>query len=210
MTAMSTPAAGALRRRLPPEVRVRQILDAALQEFSVSGYANTRMDDIAQRAQISKGGLYGHFVSKEEVLAALLDHGLRPIPIEPEHLMDGVASARELAERLVDHLHRILSQAELLTAFRLLLAESQRVPELIARWQQDAIGQEASLKRLLALAAERGLCRPAAVNKHPWLLLSPVVHAILISILAGKPPEPLRRQWREGHIELVCALLEPA
>ena len=77
------------RRRLPPAVRVGQILDAALQEFSQAGYAGARMDDIALRAGLSKGGLYAHFDSKEAVFEALLER-------LPE-------SGRYRAEALVDN-----------------------------------------------------------------------------------------------------------
>ena len=58
--------------------RVGQILDAALQEFSAAGYTGARMDDIALRAGLSKGGLYAHFASKEEVFEALLARYLCP------------------------------------------------------------------------------------------------------------------------------------
>lgn len=73
------------RQRLPPTVRVGQILDAALQEFSAAGYTGARMDDIALRAGLSKGGLYAHFASKEEVFEALLarylaHRGSTPVP----------------------------------------------------------------------------------------------------------------------------------
>lgn len=47
------------RRRLAPQVRVAQILDAALVEFSERGFAATTMDDIGRRCGLSKGGLYG-------------------------------------------------------------------------------------------------------------------------------------------------------
>ena len=57
-------AAPAGRRRLTPQVRMAQILDAALAEFSERGYAATTMDDIARRSGLSKGGLYAHFASK--------------------------------------------------------------------------------------------------------------------------------------------------
>ena len=63
---------GTQRRRLAPALRVAQILDAALQEFSASGYAGARMDDIALRAEPVKGGLYAHFSSKEAVFEALI------------------------------------------------------------------------------------------------------------------------------------------
>ena len=38
---------GTQRQRLPPTVRVGQILDAALQEFSAAGYAGARMDAVS-------------------------------------------------------------------------------------------------------------------------------------------------------------------
>ena len=44
------------------------IIQAALNEFLEKGYEGTSMDAIALRAGISKGGLYHHFKSKEEIL----------------------------------------------------------------------------------------------------------------------------------------------
>ncbi|ANY16097.1 TetR/AcrR family transcriptional regulator [Bordetella pseudohinzii] len=197
------------RRRLPAEVRVSQILDAALAEFSARGYAATRMDDIARRAQLSKGGLYGHFTSKEEVLAALLDQWLKPAPIDPQAMLEGVGSLRELAERFVDSIHGAFAQPALMSTFRLLMAEGARLPELIDRWRSDSRRQQQALAELIALAAERGLCRPEAA-RHVWLLLSPVVHALVIGIISDQDAAAREGYWREGHVEMVCALLAPA
>ena len=51
----AAPAVVPLRQRRPPEVRVLQILDAALVECSERGFAAARMDDIARRCGLSKG-----------------------------------------------------------------------------------------------------------------------------------------------------------
>ncbi|WZB73785.1 helix-turn-helix domain-containing protein [Achromobacter insuavis] len=69
-------------------MRVGQILDAALQEFSAAGYAGARMDDIAARAGLSKGGLYAHFASKEEVFEALLARYLSPPRLDARALVE--------------------------------------------------------------------------------------------------------------------------
>ncbi|AJX34943.1 TetR/AcrR family transcriptional regulator [Burkholderia oklahomensis] len=66
------------RCRLPADVRVNQILDAALAEFSASGFAGARIDDIAARAGMSKGGVYTHFGSKDEIFDALIERSLMP------------------------------------------------------------------------------------------------------------------------------------
>ncbi|AOJ73315.1 MULTISPECIES: TetR/AcrR family transcriptional regulator [Burkholderia] len=66
------------RCRLPADVRIHQILDAALAEFSASGFVGARIDDIAARAGMSKGGVYTHFGSKDEIFEALLERSLMP------------------------------------------------------------------------------------------------------------------------------------
>lgn len=43
------------------------IYEAALKNFSKSGYANTKMEDIAKTADVSKGTLYLYFQSKEDL-----------------------------------------------------------------------------------------------------------------------------------------------
>ena len=66
----------ALQRRLPPALRVQQILDNALLEFEGHGFQAARMETIAQRSGLSKGGLYAHFDSKEQLFEALLTRSI--------------------------------------------------------------------------------------------------------------------------------------
>ena len=43
------------------------IVSKALQLFSVKGYYNTSISDILEATGLTKGGLYGHFASKEDI-----------------------------------------------------------------------------------------------------------------------------------------------
>ena len=61
------------RSRAPREVRRAQILEAALRCFSEGGYHATSMDDLVAASGLSKGSLYWHFESKEDVFLALFD-----------------------------------------------------------------------------------------------------------------------------------------
>ncbi|MDI3313331.1 MAG: TetR/AcrR family transcriptional regulator [Mycobacterium sp.] len=63
-------------KRLPRAVREQQMLDAAVQMFSVNGYHETSMDSIAAAAQISKPMLYLYYGSKEELFGACLNREL--------------------------------------------------------------------------------------------------------------------------------------
>jgi AcrR family transcriptional regulator len=63
-------------KRIPRAVREQQMLDAAVQMFSVNGYYETSMDAIAAEAQISKPMLYLYYGSKEDLFGACLNREL--------------------------------------------------------------------------------------------------------------------------------------
>ncbi len=66
-------------KRLPRAVREQQMLDAAVEMFSVNGYHETSMDAIAARAEISKPMLYLYYGSKEDLFGACLDRETHPV-----------------------------------------------------------------------------------------------------------------------------------
>jgi AcrR family transcriptional regulator len=59
--------------RLSRSARRAQLLESALEVFVASGYHAAAMDDIADRAGVSKPVLYQHFPGKLELYLALLD-----------------------------------------------------------------------------------------------------------------------------------------
>jgi AcrR family transcriptional regulator len=73
MTAASGGAQTARPTRLPRSARRKQLLAAAQQIFVAHGYHAAAMDDIAERAGVSKPVLYQHFPGKLELYLALLD-----------------------------------------------------------------------------------------------------------------------------------------
>jgi AcrR family transcriptional regulator len=52
--------------------RRERILDAAFSTFSTRGYRDTAVDDIAEAAETSKGGIYFHFPSKDAIFRELM------------------------------------------------------------------------------------------------------------------------------------------
>lgn len=57
----------------PSEVRRAQLFEAALQVCAEKGYHATRVEDIVERAGLSKGSLYHHFDSKQGLFLALFE-----------------------------------------------------------------------------------------------------------------------------------------
>ncbi len=72
--------------RLPRHERRRQLLDAALEVFVSQGYHAAAMDEIAERAGVSKPVLYQHFPGKLDLYLALLDESV-------DNLLDNLRDA---------------------------------------------------------------------------------------------------------------------
>jgi TetR/AcrR family transcriptional regulator, cholesterol catabolism regulator len=54
----------------------QEILRASARLFQQQGYDATSMNDVAAALKLSKGGLYHHFQSKEEILFNLMNHAM--------------------------------------------------------------------------------------------------------------------------------------
>ena len=54
----------------------QEILRTAARLFQQRGYHATSMNDVASALKLSKGGLYHHFQSKDEILFNLMDHAM--------------------------------------------------------------------------------------------------------------------------------------
>ena len=74
-----------------------RIVDAALELFAQNGYLGTSMSDIAKQLSITKGTLYKHFASKQEILDQIIQK-MNDLDLEraqaygmPENEADGFA-----------------------------------------------------------------------------------------------------------------------
>lgn len=173
------------RRRLPASTRSAQILDAALQVFADKGYAAARIDDIAAAAGLSKGGIYTHFKSKEEIFEALLTRVLQPPPPAAMPLPEGLRVTPEvLLARVIDPLYERLAQPQMLAVLRLLLAEGEKAPQAVQRWMAAAIDPyHREMEALVRRGVAQGLLRDGVLARAPRLLLAPLMH-LLIDLLA--------------------------
>ncbi len=75
------------RREREEKSRLASILEAAEKVFARSGYYQSRMDDIAEEAELAKGTLYYYFKSKDEIYLALLKRESQKIHEEIRRLI---------------------------------------------------------------------------------------------------------------------------
>lgn len=111
------------RPRLRRDQRRVQLLGAALEAFSHGGYHQTLMDDIADRAGVSKPVLYQHFDGKLELYLGLLESQSEQLTLALE---EALTSSDDNSERVAatvrayfdyvnapDGSHRLLFETDL-------------------------------------------------------------------------------------------------
>ena len=114
-----------------------------------------------------------------------------------------------MAEWLVERLHASLAQPATQATFRLLLAESERVPHLIEQWQRQVIEPHQALLRDTLARAGAWLGSDSVLLREPWLALAPVVHLMVMQLIFGADHAAQRSDPRAAHAALLTELLSP-
>jgi AcrR family transcriptional regulator len=79
------------------DITRQNIIDKAMQLFSVQGYFHTSIADVVKATGLTKGGLYGHFRNKEEIWYAVYDECVR---IWKGVVFEGVREIADPLERI--------------------------------------------------------------------------------------------------------------
>ena len=151
----------------------RRILDAATALFNERGYAGTSIRDITERLGMTKGALYYHFASKDELLHAMVAPLLDAVRAFLDGVPDGGTARPQDVRALVDLLD---ANAPLVRS----LASDLSAGEMRTRLN-GTIVDEATARRLVARARQKGwwrACRPDGVT----------------AARTGIPPTPQDRQ----------------
>src|SRR3954449_13192741 len=110
------------------------LLEAALQVFAERGYRDSSVDDIAERAGYSKGALYWHFSSKDDLFFALLEERIDRPWRETIDLLATAPATRDMAPEASASFGRLVDgQRELLLVNQEYWSQAAREPKLRAR-----------------------------------------------------------------------------
>jgi AcrR family transcriptional regulator len=164
------------------DARPGEILDAALELFVERGFAATRLEDVAQRAGVSKGTVYLYFDSKEELFKSVIRSGIVRAIEEAEQMVAGSdGSAADLLRRIYAGWWQHIGGTKLSGIPKLMFSEAQNFPEL-ARFYYEEVIQRSS--RLVASALERGIARgefrPVNVDYAVRALFAPLIMRALL------------------------------
>lgn len=134
------------------ERRTQEILEAAFRIFSIKGYHNTTMDDIAQEAGISKGTCYQYFTGKEDIFIATMEKTLGILLAEAEAAAGDSSDA--LARMGIEGLTFISKYRDLQFMFMGVVSEALGGNERLKRKAAEVFAQVAEF---LAKDIEKGI-----------------------------------------------------
>lgn len=170
-----------------------RILESALHLFADHGFGSTSVKAIAARAGVSQGLMYTYFASKEALLRAIFEEGLRDVwQTLPERTE---AEPLEALERLLRRSFQLVEEREslwrLLYSLRAQPAVLSRLGLEFESWNKQV---EARLRELCERA---GMERPATeakilfavidgANQHRVLSSDPYPVDDVIEVLLGK------------------------
>jgi AcrR family transcriptional regulator len=187
------------------------ILDAALDEFSARGFAATRLDDVAKRADVAKGTIYLHFKDKESLFQELIRSKMAPVVGTLEATFATDLPLRLVIDKAIDVFVREVYGSHRKHLIRLIISEGPRFPALAEFYYREVLSRILkSVRGLLRRALERGELADDTLIRFPQLIGAPGIIAIIWSGLFDRfEPLDVRAMMRAHFDRLLDARRQP-
>ena len=162
------------------QARRSSIMMAGLEVFSEKGYHLTAMDDIADRAGVSKPILYQHFPSKQELYLGVLDERVDVIVKQVSDAIESNTGNRARLEAAIACYYRLVDDAD--QGYRLIFesdfttnndvrARVEDVVSQVSRLVGNEVMRQTGMSMGEANILAGGLCGMAQAASWRWLRL---------------------------------------
>jgi len=182
------------------------ILAAAFEEFADRGFAATRLDDVARRADVAKGTIYLHFADKEALFEELIRMELSPVVAALENVSHADIPFRMITNQLIEVFAREIFETRRKDVIRLIITEGPRFPKLAEFYYREVISRVMeTIRAMMRRAYERGELKSNALVRFPQLLPAPGIVAVIWSGLFDRfEPIDIRALMR-AHFDMLLA-----
>jgi AcrR family transcriptional regulator len=172
-----------------------KIVDAALATFSKNGYDRTRMDDIAEAANVSKGTLYLYFKNKEELFYAISERNIRELKEQLSTLLTKSEDLISSAENFYENFRSNTSGTNVEKVFFEIIAESSRNLKLRRMLYEQRIKMLDVVTIYLDLQREKGLMRKDSNTKAIASGLISLYNGLSLSKVLGISETLNKQTW---------------
>ena len=183
------------------EVR-EKIIQAAVECFSESGFAGTKMEEIARKIDLGKGTIYLYFESKEDLFVAICEYYLDALKKQLSSLFASRNGLLADAETLYDNL-RSLEKGNQKVMVEMTV-ESTHNPRLKRALYEHRMQVNLAVLEYLQNQASRGLVRRDIHMPDLALALVALYNGLTISEMQGVDEELNRSAW----IAIISAVMK--
>jgi AcrR family transcriptional regulator len=175
------PPAGAPKFRRRKADRPGEIVRAALAVFAEKGFAAARLDEIAARAGVSKGGVYLYFETKEELFRAVVAQAIAPNMQAIRAMIAGHPGPfADLARAIPERISAVFEALPIGGVVKMVIAEAGNFPELARVWHdQLVVVALGALTEAVAAAQARGEVKPGDPRAYALQLVAPILLAVI-------------------------------
>jgi AcrR family transcriptional regulator len=157
------PSTGVTRRRLHPDDRRAELIDAGADAFASTAYDDVNMDDIAQRAGASRALLYRYFSSKRTLFAAIYRRAAEQL-LESTAFDPRANSFEQVTAGLEAHIAYFIANRHTVLAANVTLAGDPLIQAIIS----DELA-EIRHRMLAAFEIDESNRPVASAALHAWL-----------------------------------------
>jgi AcrR family transcriptional regulator len=183
-----------IRQRRRKETRPDEILAAALTVFARDGFSGARLEEIAHRADCTKGTIYVYFDSKEALFKAVVRKLITPSFRKVDTVLgDDTLDSRTRIERFVRGAFlEIVQGTSQASIMRMMIADGPRFPDLVEFYHAEIgrIGFEL-MRAALEHGIARGEIRPIDTQVAPLIIFGPITAELLRRLLGSDRVRPV-------------------
>ncbi len=168
--------------------RPQEITAAAFAAFAENGYAATRVEEVAQRAGISKGLMYLYFKTKEELFKAVIRSVvMRRVDALIEVVEGTGLGSEDFMRGPMAEFMKQVPGSPVAVVIRLLLSEGPRHPDLLDYYWENVVSRAlAAITRFIERGVDRGEFRKTGVSEFPQLFVAPMMLGMIWKLLFAK------------------------
>jgi AcrR family transcriptional regulator len=174
--------------------RPGEIEAAALEVFAERGFAAARLEEIAERAGISKAAIYVYYPNKTELFRAVVGTRAAPdIATIAAILETADLPFADLARAMLARMAEAMSRPGLRSLARMVIAEGRNFPEIAQLWHDAVVARAlAAVAAAIARAQARGEVRPGEPRLMAMSLIGPMMlGALWIEVMVPAGAEPI-------------------
>ena len=169
------------KRERRKDARPGELLSAALDLFVEKGFAATRVEEVAQRAGVSKGTLFLYFPSKVDLFKAVVRHHLTGLFNEWNAEFDSYqGSTADMVRYCMRQWWERVGATQISGITKLVMTEAHHFPEVAEFYRQEVIVPGNDLiRRILLRGVARREFRELNVDHAIYSIIAPMIFIIL-------------------------------